>query len=100
MLINWKDEEFNFDLDEMTVAQAKVIKVHCQFTLLGLVNALKVGDPDALRAAFWLMHVQSGKTCNIDTIDFKIVEFLNALTDASKAEEAATSVEEDDPKDE
>lgn len=101
MKINFQDQEWEFDLDEMTVAQSKVIKVHTGFTLLKLVNALKEADPDALRAAYWLMNVQSGKSCNIDMVDFKIVEFLNALTEASaKADAEASNNEEEAPKDE
>jgi hypothetical protein len=101
MVITWKDEEYNFDIDDLTVAQAKVIKAHCGLTLMGLVEALRVGDPDGLRAAFWLMHAQSGKGCNIDTVDFKIVDFLNAITAASKAEaDALAANAEESPKDE
>ena len=105
MLVKWEEKEFTLDLDEMTVAQAKVIKIHCQLTLMSLVNALREGDPDALRAAFWLMHAQSGVPCNIDRIDFVIVKFLNAITEASKAEtDAKVALEpessDEDPKDE
>lgn len=98
MQIKWDNREYDFDIDDMTVTQAKVIKVHTGFTLMGLVAGLKVGDPDALRAVFWLMHAQSGVTCDIDRVDFRIVDFLNAMTEAQKTE--APEIEEETPKDE
>ena len=99
MKVQWDGNEYNFDFDDLTVAQAKVIKIHCQLTLLSLVEGLKVIDPDALRAAFWLMHAQSGRTCNIDNVDFRIIDFANALRKAQE-QEAEASGKEVDPKDE
>jgi|SRR5215813_6223781 len=79
MNINFQGEEFTLELEDLTVAQAKVIKIHTGLTLIGLEQGLGEGDPDALRALYWLMHAQSGKPCNIDDADFKIVAFSQAL---------------------
>lgn len=92
MKINFEGDEYEFDLNEITVAQAKVIKVHTGMTLLGLEEGLSNGDPDALRAIFWLMHAQSGKTCDIDRADFKIMSFSQAL-EQSLTEEAEAAQE-------
>jgi hypothetical protein len=89
MKVAWDDKEFDFDLDELTVAQAKVIKVHCQLTLTKLLEGLREVDPDAVRAAFWLMHAQSGVPCNIDLVDFKLVDFANALSEGRQREREA-----------
>lgn len=100
MQIHWQGEDFDFAIDEMTVAQAKVIKVHTGFTLRSLSEGINDGDPDALRATYWLMHAQTpGKTCNIDNVDFKLVEFINTLAEATKAEaEAQAALKQDTPK--
>ena len=82
MKINFEGKEFTLDLDEISVSQAKVIKVHTGQTLKSLGDGMQEGDPDALRAVFWLMHVQSGVSLDIDRADFKIVKFLTALGEA------------------
>jgi hypothetical protein len=99
MNVKFEDVDYEFDLSKMTVAQAKVIKVHCGLGLKGLSDGINEGDPDALRAVYWLMQVQSGISSNIDRVDFVVVAFLDALAEASKAEtEAAAELGEDAPK--
>jgi len=103
MKIKFEGEEYTFDLEELTVAQAKVIKVHTGMTLLGLEEGLSRGDPDALRALYWLMHAQSGKSCDIDRADFKIIAFSKALEEslAPEDEEGAEKPNsEESPKEE
>jgi hypothetical protein len=100
MVINWQGEDFTFAIEEMTVAQAKVIKIHTGFTLRSLSDGINDGDPDALRATYWLMHAQTpGKICNIDNADFKLVEFINVLVEATQAEAAAKADNGETPKD-
>jgi hypothetical protein len=104
MKVTWEDKEYTFDLDEMTVAQAKTIKVHCGLTISQLNDGLwRDMDPDAVRAAYWLMHVQSGKKAlDIDRIDFKVVRFMEALIAGVKEQRAADEANapaEDAPKD-
>jgi hypothetical protein len=95
MQIHWQDEDYTFAIDDITVAQAKVIKVHTGFTLRSLSDGINDGDPDALRATYWLMHAQTpGKTCNIDNADFKLVEFINVLVEATQAEAEAEAKQE------
>ncbi len=86
MKIKWEDKEYDFNLNELTVAQAKVIKVHCGLTLVGLEEGILAGDADALRAIYWLMKVQNGEQSNIDTNDFKVMPFLVAFGDAAEDE--------------
>lgn len=93
MKVYYDDKEYDFDLDEITVSQARTIKAKCGFTLLGLEEALAVGDADALRAIFWLMLCNSGQTVDIDRVDFKIVKFAQALQRATEAETATTETE-------
>ena len=102
MKVSWNEKMFTLDLDDIDVQQAKVIKVHCQLTLLGIQEGLTVGDPDALRAVYWLMHAQSGTPLDIDRCNFKIVPFLTAVQKAAETEAEATKTDdtENDPKDE
>ncbi len=85
MIIKWEGEDFTLDLDEIDLAQAKVIQVHCGLSLLQIDDGIKTGNPDAIRALFWLMHVQSGKSLDIDRVNFKVVKFMSALSDAIDA---------------
>lgn len=99
MKIAFEDRDYELVLDDITVAQAKVIKVHRGLTLKGLSEGLNELDADALVAAYWLMRVQSGDVgVDIDRVDFKAVRFAEALVEANKAEQSAT--EADGPKDE
>ena len=99
MNVKFEDVDYEFDLSNMTVAQAKVIKVHCGLGLKGLSDGINEGDPDALRAVYWLMQVQTGISSNIDRVDFVVVKFLDALAEATKAEaEATAEADEDAPK--
>lgn len=94
MKIEYEGETLNFDLEEITVQQATVLKRKLGLTLLSLDQGLLEGDPDALRAVYWLIRTQSGETVDIDTVDFKIVKLANAIQNAVEkendvAEEAA-----------
>lgn len=97
MKIQYEGEELEFDLSEVTLGQATYLKRHLGLTLMGLDQGLGEGDPDALRGVWWLIQDQSGKKCNIDSVDFKIVKLSNAIQDAVEAERGA---EEEAPKDE
>jgi hypothetical protein len=90
MIVEYEGEKLTFDLDEIDVQQATVLKRKLGLTLLSLDAGLSEGDPDALRAVFWLMQVQSGKTgVDIDAVNFKIVKLANAIQDAVEKENAA-----------
>jgi hypothetical protein len=87
MHVKYEGKEYTFDLEEITVAQARTMKSSCGLTLMGLEDGLTKGDPDALRAVFWLMLCQNGEpAADIDRIDFKIVKFARAIDEAAGTE--------------
>lgn len=103
MKVTFEGTDFEFDLEDITVAQAKVIKVHRGLTMLGLQNGIGEGDPDALAALYWLMHAQSGIQCNPDNVDFKLLAFTKALSEAmtaGKEDADSDAAGEETPKDE
>lgn len=95
MKIEYEGQTLTFDLDEITVQQATVLKRKLGLTLMGLDKGLMEGDPDALRAVFWLIQTQSGNKVDIDEVDFKVVKLANAIQEAVEAQAA----EEEAPKD-
>lgn len=100
MIVKFEDEELDFSLDEITVSQATTLKRKLGLTLIGLDAGLSDGDPDALRAVYWLMQTQAGKRVDIDSVDFKIVKFANAIQAAVEVEAAKDAAEKEDaPKD-
>lgn len=109
MKIQYEGQVLEFDLEDITVQQATVLKRKLGLTLLTLDKGLLEGDPDALRAVYWLIQEQSGNRVDIDTVDFKIVKLANALQEAIEAEaeeadakaeaEAAATGKAKDPKD-
>ena len=98
MDVEYDGAKYTFDLDDITVQQAKNIHSAFGLTLMGLEQGLNDGHPDALTAIYWLMMAQSGQTANIKTLDFKIVKFAQALEKATEAEAAVTSAAANKPK--
>lgn len=86
MIVNYDGKEYTLDLDELTTNEAKYIKHETGMTLLKLQEGLLEVDPDALTALYWLMMKQSGISCDMRRVDFKIVRFSEALINAISAE--------------
>jgi hypothetical protein len=86
MNINYDGHSYIFDLEEIDISQATVIKRKFGLTLLTLESGLREGDPDALRAMYWIMLTQDGQRVNIDNVNFKIVKFANAIQQANEEE--------------
>lgn len=82
MLVNYDDREWELDLDEMDVKQARTIKVATGLTPLELQRGMVQVDPDALVGLFWYMQVTNGEKCDIRRVNFKLVKFSNAISDA------------------
>lgn len=98
MIIEFEDQEWKLDLDEVDVMQARVIKRETGMTLLDLEEALERIDPDAMVALYWLMKNQNGVTVNMSKVNFGLVKFGKAVMAAQiqAAEEAAANPTEAD----
>src|ERR1700761_3607989 len=94
MLVIYEDEEYVFDLEDITVGQAKIIQAATGHTLMTLEKGLENADPGALVAMFWLMQVMNGHAMPIERVDFKIVKFANALQAATERERDEREAEE------
>lgn len=88
MIVNFEGRDWTLDLDEIDYSQAKALKRQHGLTLIALQDGLKQADPDALGALYWLMKAQSGVAVDMNKVNFKIVQFGIALSDASDREEA------------
>jgi hypothetical protein len=93
-------QDYEFSLDEIDVSQATLIYRKYSLTLLGLETGLREGNPDALRAIYWLMLTQAGQKVNIDNVSFKIVKFANAIQAAVESQAEADAEKPDTPKEE
>lgn len=103
MNVNYEGKIYAFDLEDIDIDQATVIKRKFGLTLLSLEAGLREGDPDALRAIYWIMLTQDGQRANIDNVKFKIVKFANAIQQANEdeivaAEEKAKAEGKEAPK--
>jgi hypothetical protein len=96
MKVHYEDQVLNFDLEDIDVQQATVLKRKLGLTLLSLDTGLTEGDPDALRAVYWLMLTQSGQRVDIDDVNFKIVKLANAIQDAVEKEAAEKEASEEE----
>jgi hypothetical protein len=85
MNITYDGKDYTFDLDEITVSEATVIKRKTGLSLLGIEKGLREADVDALRAIYWLMLKQNGQNVNIDNVDFKVIKYTMALQAANES---------------
>ncbi len=102
MKICYEGKTLQFDLEELTLEQATVIYKRLGLTLLTLDQGLIEGNPDALRAIFWMIMQQDDSKVQIEDVNFKIVKFANAVQEAveKEAAEAAEKEAADGPKEE
>lgn len=92
MTVKYDGETYLFDMEDITVGQARTLKTVFDVTMGTLGEKLGDQDPDAMTAVYWLMMVQNDNPVPIDQIDFKIIKFANALNEAfaeSEEKEAA-----------
>jgi hypothetical protein len=90
MTVKYDGEDYQFDMEDITVGQARTLKTVFDVTMGNLGEKLGDQDPDAMTAVYWLMMVQNDNPVPIDQIDFKIIKFANALNEAfSESEKAA-----------
>jgi phosphoglycolate phosphatase-like HAD superfamily hydrolase len=102
MKICYEGKELNFDLEELTLEQATVIYKRLGLTLLDLDKGLIEGNPDALRAIYWMIVQNDDPNIQIEDVNFKIVKFANAVQEAVEKEQAEAAEKESagGPKDE
>lgn len=97
--LTYEDQEYTLDIEDIDLRQAIIIKDKCDLTLMTLEDGLNNGDPQALKALFWLMMAQNGDEQDIDRVNFKIVKFARALDEAGRREaEAAAAAKKSSPK--
>lgn len=90
-MFTWQGSEYDFDIDKITVEEARQIKRKYTFTIAGLLEALREVDPDAMTCLYWLVMRSDGKHDDLvlsDDLNFPIVEFGAAW---------AASLEEGEP---
>lgn len=89
MLVQFEGKEYQFDLEEIDVNQARYIKRHTGMTLLQLEEGLENVDAEAMAALYWLMLAQNGSVVDLQKINFKVVAFGKAISAAQRAEQEA-----------
>jgi hypothetical protein len=94
MIVHFEDKDYQFDLDDIDVSQARYLKRKTGMTLMDLEDGLERADPDCLVALYWLMLAQNGKAIDMDKVNFKLVKFGIALRKAAEAEREANPTEE------
>lgn len=96
MQIEFEGESYTLDLDEIDVSEARTIKRQTGLSLFDFQQGIYNVDPDALILAYWLMMKQSGKTAiDPQKVNFKIVKFSNAITEATLRERAEEKAREE-----
>jgi hypothetical protein len=88
MQIEYEGTSYSFDFDEVDVLQAKAIKASTRMTLAEWEAALKVADPDAIQALWWLILVQNGHNPKSDpaSVNVKLTKMAKAFKAAAEAE--------------
>lgn len=85
-VVHFEGAEYNFDIEDLNLAQARVIKNQTGMSIRKLLDGLAELDPEALAALYWLMLNQNGKAVDIHKVNFKVMEFGKALDEAFEAD--------------
>lgn len=86
-VVHFDDRDYDFDIEGMTLAQARSIKRQTGLSVRGLLNGLSEMDPEALGSLYWLMLNQNGITTDISKVNFKVLAFGEALSAAFPADD-------------
>lgn len=92
MIIHFNNKDYRFDLEDITVEDARAIKRYCGLTLKGLEEGLSEADPDAMTCLYWLMLRQNGEDHNIERVSFKVIKFAAAFAAANTEDKPVDSV--------
>lgn len=96
MIVTYEGRDYEFDLDEITNEQLKVIQSR-GLTLLEFERKLAEGDMGALDALWWLMVTQNGEKVSIASVKYKPVKLARAIAAAQAAEKEAEAARKPDP---
>lgn len=90
MLIKFQGAEYQYEAGGITVKEAIAIKAHTGHGLKTWSSAVDDMDPESIQALFWVIRSRNGQIGEpIESLDFPIVEFLDAyfaaFNEAAKA---------------
>lgn len=94
MLVNFEGAEYDFDIEAIDVAEASHIKRATGLSVKKMLEGLVEVDPDACKAAHWLMLKQNGKVTDMNKVNFPILKFAEAVGEAYDEE---TGAQEENP---
>ena len=97
MLVQFDGNDYQFDLDEVDLPEARYIKRETGLSLLKFQEGVIESDPDCLALAYWLMMKQNGTIIDPRKVNFKIGKFSLALGEAYQREIARREAEELNP---
>jgi hypothetical protein len=91
VLLDWDDRQWQVDTEEITLAQAFMIKDSTKDVgswpsgrpLQPWLAGVTAGDPACLRGMYWLMLAQDGQQQPVANLEFKVVKYHNAWVLAS-----------------
>lgn len=86
-LVSFEGKDYQFDIEELTLNQARYISRNCKLSVRKLMDGLVDLDPEALAALYWLMCDQNGERKEISKVDFPLIKFAAAIGDAFPADE-------------
>lgn len=91
MLIHFEDRDYEFDIENLDLAEARHIKRQTGLTVRALLDGLAELDPEAMVALYWLMLKQNGQVSDLNKVNFSVLKFAEAMgkafeEDAEKTE--------------
>lgn len=79
MRFSWEGREYLWDFSRITVSQAIVITNHTGQGLTSWQTACEQMDPKSLQALLWAVKAQNGEKCEIGSLDFPMMQFVEAF---------------------
>lgn len=100
MIVDWDGKKYEFDLAAgITVKEAVPVKLHTGLGVKSFWRAVSELEPEACQGLLWILKRRNGEVCDMASLDFDIVAFVNAFNAAGADEAAKHDVPKETPVD-
>ena len=97
MIINFEGETYEWT-GRVMVSEEAIIHRHTGMHYVDWLQSIEHGDGRSIQTFLWLLKKHKGAGCEITTLDFDMVAFMEAFGNAVMEEEAAKAAKDKAPK--
>lgn len=98
MIVKWQGKDYTYEPGNITVREAIAIKLYTGCGLVSWQAAVRDADPQAMQALLWLVKSRNAEPCEMASLDFDVMAFLDAYVTAILADKELAAAVESAPK--